>query len=399
MKASQMKTATKKMISAAIVCGGIIFVAVGVNRATDKKNATDYQKTETFTTEDSAYAMAQTELVFWYEDDSYKDFFEEAAQRYFEKTGKKVSVQCQDTIDYIGSIYDKTMQDDEFPDVYLIAGDNLEAAYLYGLVAVAEEENLKTGVMQKAVEAASYDGKQLGYPLSYNACLFVYQNGYFETVPESLQAIIDFSNDNEPAENVEYLLEWDVNDPFYDFPFVSNSVSFEKTEAESMKVVYDEVLYQKEMEFFDGILASFSVDASQVTEEGIIENFLAGRTLCAIIDTNSLYRLEGYDYSLMQLPRLNEELDATTCAITDMLLVNDFSKNPQTAADFAEFVTVDMADELWNLTGHYSVIPSETPDEMEQTAIDTYEQALLVPDSQDAKDFWIKLEETISKYF
>lgn len=49
-------------------------------------------------------------------------FFSEAAVRYYAKTGKKVAVQYQDTIDYLGTIYDKTMQDDAFPDVYLLPG-------------------------------------------------------------------------------------------------------------------------------------------------------------------------------------------------------------------------------------------------------------------------------------
>ena len=31
-------------------------------------------------------------------------------------------MQYQDTIDYLGTIYDKTMQDDAFPDVYLFLG-------------------------------------------------------------------------------------------------------------------------------------------------------------------------------------------------------------------------------------------------------------------------------------
>ena len=46
---------------------------------------------------------------------------------------------------------------------------------------------------------------------------------------------------------MEYLLEWDVNDAFYDFPFVGNSVTFEKTAPETMNVAYDEDLYQKDL--------------------------------------------------------------------------------------------------------------------------------------------------------
>ena len=311
----------------------------------------------------------------------------------------KVKIEYRETIDYVGDIYERTMQDDGFPDVYLISGDNLEEAYLYGLVSVNKSETEGINIAENAIKASSYDEKYLGYPISYNTCIFIYQPGYFETDPQSIQEIIDYSKENEPAENVEYLLEWDVNDAFFDFPFISNSVTFEKTQAECMEVIYDKSLYEQDLAFFEEIIAFFSVDALTVSEDSIIDNFLAGRTLCALIDTDSLYRLEDYSYSVMEIPNLNESLKAQSSAITDMLLVNEFSMHGDIAADFAEFVTVDMATELYQLSGHYSVIPSENPKQAEKVAFLAYESSVLVPNSQDAKDFWVKLEETISKYF
>mgnify|MGYP004503998689 FL=1 len=348
---------------------------------------------------DEAYRSAPADLTLWYADDSYTDFFTEAAARYYAKTGKKVAVQYQDTIDYLGTIYDKTMQDDAFPDVYLLPGDNLEEAYLYGLVSVNQTDPSGSGVVEKAVEAAAYEDRVLGYPLSYDACVFIYQTDYFTEAPASLQAIIDYSNENEPAENVEYLLEWDVKDAFYDFPFVGNSVTFAKSGSDELNVTYDDTLYQQDLEYFDTILASFSIDADQVSEQHIVNNFREGRTLSAILDTDTLWQLDGYDYGLMQMPELSDTLSAATCASTDMIVVNDYTKDSAAAADFAQFVTVDMSDELHGLSGHYSVIPSETPDTVEQTALDAYDAAVLMPDSKDAKNFWVTLEETILKYF
>lgn len=347
----------------------------------------------------AAYDDAAADLVFWYEDETYAAFLETAARRYFAGTGVKVALEYQETIDYVGDIYEQTMQDDGFPDVYLISGDNLEEAYLYGLVSVNKSEMEDSGIAQNAIKASTYGEKYLGYPLSYNTCVFIYQPGYFETEPGSIQAIIDYSGENEPEENVEYLLEWDVNDAFYDFPFISNSVSFEKTQAECMEVVYDEELYNQDLAFFEEILESFSIDAEAVSEDSIIENFLTGKTLCAIIDTDSLYRLEGYQYSVMEIPDLNDSLEAYSCAITDMILVNEFSVHGEAAAEFARFVTVDMAAEMYELCGHFSVIPSENPEQTKQVAYRAYETSVIVPNSQDARDFWVKLEETISKYF
>ena len=134
-----MKRLYKRLTAAGLVVVlGMTGMAV-MNTAGCGSSGEGVSSTETGeTAADEAYRIAPADLTLWYADDSYADFFTEAAVRYYAKTGKKVAVQYQDTIDYLGTIYDKTMQDDAFPDVYLLPGDNLEEAYLYGLVSVGK---------------------------------------------------------------------------------------------------------------------------------------------------------------------------------------------------------------------------------------------------------------------
>ena len=389
-----MKNIQKRSIIAAIVvCAGAAIMAGVVSKQPAKEITFQVQAEEPDTEEkqidrkEDAYDSADTDLIVWYEDASYTDFFEYAARQYFAKTGIKAVFQCQETLDYIGTIYDSTMQGEDYPDVYLLNGDGLEEAYLYG------------NASKKSVEACTYEDKLLGYPLSYDANVFVYQNGYFENQPESLQAIIDYSDENEPGENVEYLLEWDVNDAFYDFPFIGNSVTFDKTAPETMNVTYDEDLYQKDLEYFETILGSFSLDINSVSMDSILEHFKAGKTLCAFVNTDSLQKLNDMSYSVMEIPALNEELPSVACASTDMFVVNDFSKKSDQAADLADFVTAQLADSLHDMSGHYSVFLSQNADDAEKIAYQAYEDAVLLPDSQDAKDFWVGLKEKIAEYF
>ena len=328
-----MKNIQKRSVIAAIVvCAGAAIMAGGVSKQPVKETTFPLQAEEPGTegkqpdVKTDAYDLADTDLTVWYEDPSYEDFFEYAARQYFEQTGVKAAFKCQDTLDYIGMIYDNTMQGEDYPDVYLLNGDELEEAYLYGLAMENEDGGSYEGASQKSVKASTYEDKMIGYPLSYDANVFVYQNGYFENQPESLQAIIDYSNENEPGENVEYLLEWDVNDAFYDFPFVGNSVTFEKTAPETMNVAYDEDLYQKDLEYFETILGSFSLDINSVSMDSILEHFKSGKTLCAFVNTDSLQKLDDISYSVMEIPALNEELPSIGCASTDMFVVNDFSK-------------------------------------------------------------------------
>ena len=206
-------------------------------------------------------------------------------------------------------------------------------------------------------------------------------------------------NDNEPPENVQYLLEWDVNDAFFDFPFIANSVSFVKDEAETMQVNYDENLYNQDIEFFSQILESFSIDAASVTEESVISDFNEGKTLCAIIDSNSLSSIENENFEVRELLSLNDTLQASSAAFTDLVIVNEFSEEKEKAADFAQYLTLTLSEQLHDFGGHYSVKLSESADNDEKIAYQAYENAVPVPDSQDAREFWITLKETIAQYF
>ena len=118
-----MKRLYKRLTAAGLVVVlGMTGMAV-MNTAGCGSSGEGVSSTETGeTAADEAYRIAPADLTLWYADDSYADFFTEAAVRYYAKTGKKVAVQYQDTIDYLGTIYDKTMQDDAFPDVYLYRG-------------------------------------------------------------------------------------------------------------------------------------------------------------------------------------------------------------------------------------------------------------------------------------
>lgn len=399
-----MRAYNKRVAAVAAVCTLLVTGAVIVSEQEwyepTEKVSLELLPTEASENVSEKAVSSEESLIFWYEDDSYTAYIERALQAFEKDTGCSVIAKCVDSLDYTGDIYDSTMENGAFPDVYMLSGEQLEEVYLYGLAAENSSIGLYENVVaQNALTASTYREKLLGYPLSYNVCLFLYQKDYFEKAPESIQEIITYSDENEPPENVEYLLEWDVNDPFYDFPFVSNSITFVKEEAETMEIQYEESLYNEDLLFFEDMLESFSVDAENVSEESITQNFIKGKTLCAILDSDALYRLEGLACEITEIPKLNDVLTAHSCALTDMMIVNNFSEKKENAVLLAEYLTINMSGELHELTGHYPVKISENPDQKEKIAYQAYETAILAPDSQDAGEFWLSLKETIAEFF
>ena len=143
-----MKNVQKRSVIAAIVvCAGAAIMAGVVSKQPEKEAAFRLPEKQTGA-ETDPYDAAETDLTVWYEDASYMDFFEYAARQYFAKTGVKAVFKCQDTLDYIGMIYDDTIKGEDYPDVYLLNGDGLEEAYLYEHVAINETQKTYEGASQ-----------------------------------------------------------------------------------------------------------------------------------------------------------------------------------------------------------------------------------------------------------
>jgi len=392
----------KKYLSIACVCGLLIGLAgvaadVGVYRVPQEEPQVEAYVPTTMEKYEAALAKG-ADLRFWYDDAGYDAYFKTMAANYYDETGVLVSLTYVESMDYVGDIYDATMKDGAYPDAYLLSGEELEKAHLYG---VAGENTLADAYMgyvaNNAITASECHGKMFGYPLSFNVCLLAYNNQYFETAPESLQAIIDYSKENEPDETVQYLLEWDAYDPFFGFLFVSDSVVLNTEGIGVLEASYDEALLEQSLLFLEESLASFSLPLDSVTEESVITDVMDGTTLCAIVDSDSMVQLTGATYDIAEFPRLNEELDAQSVALTDMILVNDYTEKSDMAGAFAKYVTLDNYGSVWKMTGHYPVQLQGNADANARIAYQAYEKAIPAPNSQDAGGFWIHIKEIITE--
>ena len=392
----------KKYLSIACVCALLIGLAGVVADTPVYQVPQEEPQTESYVpTAMEKYEEAISDgadLRFWYDDASYEDYFTTMAANYYEETGVLVDLTYIDTMDYVGTIYDATMQEEAYPDVYLLSGEELEKAHLYGVAGENKIGAAYSGnVANNAITACKCHDKMFGYPLSFNVCLLAYNNQYFATAPESLQAIIDYSKENEPDEQVQYLLEWDAYDPFFGFLFVSESVVLNTEEIGVLEASYDEALLEQSLLFLEESLASFSLPLDTVTEESVISDVLNGVTLCAIVDSDSMVELYDSQYDIAVFPRLNEELDAQSAALTDMIVVNDYTEKREAASDFAEYLTLDNYGSVWELTGHYPVQLQPGSDAKARVAYQAYEKAIPAPNSQDAGGFWIHIKDIVTE--
>lgn len=347
--------------------------------------------------EKTGYDEAEPELTFWYTDESLTDYFDTCARQYYEKTGVAVDVVLKDSLGFVETVYQSSMDDTGYPDIYMIQNDSLGKAWLYGLAAENEDADaFSAGYAANAVAASSCDGKMYAYPLTFRTTVFVYQTSAFTEAPGSIQSILDLAETSEIGITAGNLIEWDVTDEFYGFPFVGNSLSFETLDGGKLKVNCDEALYQNELAYYQGLADTVEIDTETITRQQVLDDFSSGATLSAIVDSEDLSKISGMDYQVSVLPAMNEELSMKGCSYTELLVVNDFSKEQEKAADFAAYITTECEKDLEPATGHISVKSDAVTADRSKVIYSQYENSTSVPNTMDVEEFLRELKNKLT---
>ena len=333
----------------------MIAIIIAAPKTTVKREADIEQK--------RTYVDAAKTLTLWYSDDACDAYMQKCVQDYYEHTGIAVEAKYVEDANYLEQIYDATMADTNFPDVYLSGNDAMEKAKLYG-IATADS-----------------------YELYFNTLLLAYHTDSFASSPASIQEILDFGQNNLLGEGVGNLLEWNLADGFYNYPFAGDGIEFDES-SEELQVSYDKEKYNQELTFYQSLAQKIDMDALSLSREQVIVNFDQEETLTALIDSDDLALITAEEYGIAQLPMLNDTLSMKGIASKGVLLINEFSTQKEEARAFAEFVQTSEADCIETMTGHISLNPDYIVNANSQTAYAQYQQSTLLPQSADAGVFW-----------
>lgn len=308
------------------------------------------------------------DLVFWYQEESCQEFFEEAAEDYEDATGVKVLTRYVDSEQYLEEIYDATMADEGYPDLYLAGNDVSEKAYLYG---IASKE--KT-------------------PLYFETVLFVYHKNLYPNRPENMIELLNYVAYNDSPEGVNNILEWNVADGFYDYPFIAGGFDLEFSD-DGVEIVGKEGHYMERQIFFGNLAAYIQLDEKTITDEIVLNDFNQGSTICAIISSDDLGKLTAEDAVVMKLPDVGMEYPVEVCSVQGCFYVNEFSENKEDAQSFIDYVIAEKSDELEEMTGHQPVKEDAVRSSYGKVALQQYQDSCLVPESIHSGSFWAEFED------
>jgi len=340
------------------------------------------------------------ELVLWYTEPELEEYFAKMTSVYQAETGTKVKAVQMPALDYIETINDKSVEDSEYPDLYVSTSDQLEKAYLMGLTMEASHDICSAANFpQKALDAVTYKEKKIGYPFYADTSVLVYNKAFVEEAPKTIDDILVFSEAFEGNDDVQNIFVWNVNDIFVDFFTIGFYVELGGPHGDDeAKVVLNSDQIQSCLTFYQALNQFFAIDKEQISEEKIVKDFAEGKTVFAIIRDDSIHDLdrqlaEGVSYGVAQVPDLTGELQVRPLSITHSIVVNGYTDAPKAAHDFAKYLTIQGTDYLYEMTGNFAVkkgVVFTLEDIAEVHA--QYEEAVEVPKLMEMSSYWLQME-------
>ncbi len=301
----------------------------------------------------SIFTKSKTTVRLWYTDDSLTPYLQSKAVAYSEGNDDvRVEPVLVSGLEYLEEINKASVNEENYPDLYIITNDSLEKAYLAGLAMEVEDEEgfLDNSIFPAAAKnSVTYKGKRIGYPFYFETSTLIYNKTYLENMAvETMQSEIDIaegeeaqaeadSKDSEaeaeeaaPAENanpeitqgmidevvadslpltisdilkfaesynapeqVEAVFEWDVTDIFYNYFFVGNymNVGGEAGDDVSQINIYNTDTISC-MKIYQQLNQFFAIDADSIDYDSVVQDFIDGKVVFTIATTDIIKKIE-----------------------------------------------------------------------------------------------------------
>ena len=368
------------------------------------------------------------ELTIWYTDEKLNDFMLEAAEEYKAETGIMVNAQLISAIDYIEKISDATFIDEKGPDLFVAGSDLLQKALYAGIVdnQVSYSEKERASIPEKAFDAATCNGKLIGYPFYFESCFLLYNKYYTDDWPRNIEQILDYADNfetSETTEKVQNIFKWDVSDIFYNYFFIGDYVALGGPYGDDKaQLNLSEGNVIECLKYYQSLNEFFAIDEETVHSEDVVQEFIDGKIVFTIAKTDAIARLdhaieegkipeytleterdeEGNEiparevdcfYGVGDIPNLNENLHTRGLSVTNSIVVNNYSSFRSYANDFAHFLAYERADHLYEQTGKVSVCKNVIAgDENWERIMAQYDGSVEIPKIIEMSNYWILME-------
>lgn len=425
-------------------------------------------------------------IRIWYSDESLADYINSAAVEFTQSRGIRVLPVYADDQTYLEKLNEASIASNQIPDLFLIGNESLEETYLAGLSAVLEEEIVEevledaekqpdeTGkrnptdkyilnadnFSETALNAITYHGKKVAYPLSFETCALVYNDSYLEiwaeqqakktdpvedeesetddleeldrlpetegslveydeetiairkqqfwenAVPGTIEDLLYFADSFDPPEGVESVFAWDVSDILFNYYFVGDTILLGGACGDDRSVL--DIANQKTLDsltVFQSLNQFFFME-DQMKYEKTLQDFMDGKLVFTVVKPDAIRILEeakqegtfAYEYGFVTMPDPVKGISGKSLSVTENVCVNGYSENKEIANEFARYLVKDYANELYNRSNKLPATEGAIRSEGPQVVFATeYANSVSLPKIMECSNYWLQMENIFSK--
>lgn len=378
------------------VAGMLILAALVVLIASGMERPKAEETTETTTKEKEE---APRELLLWYYDSAYDSYMEKLCADYEKQEKIPVKAVRVTSDNYLEAINETNISGEGKPDLFLVGSEQVEKAYLAGLLETNGKDNVytKEAFGDAAIAAITYNEKKVAYPFAFDTCFMVYNTSYVKKQPETFDDILKYAEgfDGEKYQKVRTILEWDVSDLMFNYGFVGSYIQCggENGDDESVFDVMNKKLKQS-LEYYKELQRFFSIDIEAVNYEKVKKDFEKGKIVYALVQLDCIKEMEGkVKLKACKFPELTKELETKTMSNTTVIGVNPYSEHPEEAGSLAVYMTTKNVEDVYRLTGgRMSAKKYRYADDNLNTVYECYEDSVGMPKLMSASEFRMKLK-------
>jgi len=439
-----MSNVTKRLLSVVITCVMVGWALTAGVKATPKEQTEE--------------VVDNSSLIIWYTDENLTDYLSAECVTFNEMYGIRVIPKLQQGDEYLENVNRASVQDEGTPDLYLITNDSLEKAYLGGLAFELDDEESEVNenfFPQAAIEAVTYKGHKVGYPLFFETSALIYNWTYLhdmaenqitaeestepddgsasgggdvveteedteedtyaglthdekvarrmeESIPTTFEDLEVFANSFDAPEQVDTVFKWDVKDIFYNYFFVGEYIDVGGPNGDDSSIID---IYNKNainaLTVYQEMNNFYSFDYEKITYNSVLQDFIDGKLVFTTATTDAIAKLEQakedgtfpYEYGVAPIPNISDELTSRSMSVTNVVVVNGYSDRKEDAKQFAKYLTIQTADTIYAKTGK---IPACNLGRDNSAAVlmftNEYADSRPIPKMMATSNYWLQME-------
>lgn len=228
-----------------------------------------------------------------------------------------------------------------------------------------------------------------------------------ELIPETIEDIKIFADEYDAPEQVEAVFKWDVNDIFYNYFFVGNTMVIGGDAGDDINQIdiYNQQSINS-MRMYQELNQFFAIDTTEVDYSAILDDFISGKIVFTVATSDAVGRLEqaredgmfAYEYGITKTPDINEQTPVRSLSMTNCVVVNAYSEKQEIANDFAWYLTTVLSDNLYARTGKIAAAyGTDYGYENLNAYFEEYTTSIPMPKMIETSNFWIQLEITFAQ--